>query len=124
MDEMPSAYGTLRTTASRIRHQVPHRAVQQSQLLQNVTILIVKSRSVLNAPPSMQVRSGARENALDESGSTLRAVCNVTGGIGTGRGVICHRGVSDGSDGASPHWPRHAAWTEMLFADVWYIDEI
>jgi len=51
IDEMPCAYGTLRTTALRIRHQVSRRAAQRSQLLQNVTILIVKSRSVLNAPP-------------------------------------------------------------------------
>jgi len=49
--EMPCAYGTLRTTALRIRHQVSQRAAQRSQLLQNLIILIVKSRSVLNAPP-------------------------------------------------------------------------
>jgi len=64
---MPCAYGTQRTTALRIRHQVSRRAAQRSQLLQNLTILIVKSRSVLNAPPSLQVRSGASENALAES---------------------------------------------------------
>jgi hypothetical protein len=31
-----------------------------------------------------------------------RAICNATRGIDAGRGVICHRGVSDGSDGARP----------------------
>jgi len=51
INEMPWAYGTLRTTALRIRHQVSRKAAQRSQLLQNLTILIVKSRSVLNAPP-------------------------------------------------------------------------
>jgi len=50
--EIPCAqYGTLRTTALRIWHRVSHRAAQRSQLLQNLTILIVKTRSVLNAPP-------------------------------------------------------------------------
>jgi len=51
IDEMPCAYGTLRTTALRIWHKVSSRAAQRSQLLQNLTILIVKYRSVLNAPP-------------------------------------------------------------------------
>jgi len=32
IDEMPCAYGTLRTTALRIRHQVSRRAAQRSQL--------------------------------------------------------------------------------------------
>jgi len=31
-----------------------------------------------------------------------RAICNLTRGIGARRGVIRHRGVSDGSDGARP----------------------
>jgi len=42
------------------------------QQLQHLTILIVKSHSILNAPPSLQVLSGARENALAESESTLQ----------------------------------------------------
>jgi len=46
-----------------------------------------------------------------------RAVCNATRGIDDGRGVICHRGVSDGSDGVSPLWWSHSAQTEMFFAD-------
>jgi hypothetical protein len=37
IEEMPCAYGTLRTTALRILHQVSHRAVQRSQLLQSLT---------------------------------------------------------------------------------------
>ena len=73
IDEMPCAYGTLRTTALRIRHQVSRSAVQRSQLLRNLNILIVKSRSVLNAPPSLQVLSGAPDNALAEPQSTLRS---------------------------------------------------
>ena len=47
IDEMPCAYGTLRTSALRIRHEVSRRAAQRSQLLQNWTILLVKSRSIL-----------------------------------------------------------------------------
>ena len=38
IDEMPCAYGTLRTTALRIRHQVSRRAAQRSQLLDNVFV--------------------------------------------------------------------------------------
>jgi len=69
-----------------LRHQVPHRAcaevsaafevshrpAQRSQRHQNLTILIVKFRSILNAPPSLQVLSEAHENALAESESTLQ----------------------------------------------------
>ena len=87
IDEMPCGYGTLRTADVRIWHQVSRRAcaevsaslevsrrpAQRSQQLPNLTILIVKSRSILNAPPSLQVLSGARENALAESESTLQS---------------------------------------------------
>jgi hypothetical protein len=83
--EMPCGYGTVRTTGVRIQHQVSHRAfaevlaalevsrrpVQISPQLQKLTILIVKSRSILNAPPSLQVLSGASENVLAEPVSTL-----------------------------------------------------
>jgi len=37
--------------------------------------------------------------------------------IGAGRGVVCHRGVSDGSDGVRPLRRSHSARTEMSFAD-------
>jgi len=87
IDEMPCGYGTLRTPGVRIWHQVSHRAcaevsaalevsrrpAQRSQQLHNFTILIVKSHSILNAPPSLQVLSGAHENALVESESTLQS---------------------------------------------------
>jgi hypothetical protein len=71
--EMPCGYGTLRTTGVRIRHQVSCRPAQRSAQLQNLTILIVKSRSILNAPPSLQVLSGARENALQQSESIVQS---------------------------------------------------
>jgi hypothetical protein len=67
--KMPCVYGTLRTTGVRIWHQVSRRPHQ----LQNLTILIVKSHSILNAPPSLQVLSGAGENALAQSVSTLQS---------------------------------------------------
>jgi hypothetical protein len=72
-DEMPCGYGTLRTTGVRIRHQVSRRSAQRSPQLQNLTILIFKFRSILNAPPSLQVFSGAHENALAESESTFQS---------------------------------------------------
>jgi len=73
IDEMPCGYGTLRTTGVRIRNQVSCRPVQRSPQLQNLTILTVKSPSILNAPPSPQVLSGARENALAQSQSILQS---------------------------------------------------
>jgi len=45
--------------------------LSKSQLLHNLTILQVKSLSIMNAPLSLQVLSGAPENALAESESTL-----------------------------------------------------
>jgi len=45
-----------------------------------------------------------------------RVMCNTTRGIDAGGGVICYRGVSDGSDGARPLWRSHSARTEMFFA--------
>jgi hypothetical protein len=87
IDEMPFDYGALRSTGVRIRHQVSrracadisaalevsHRPAQRFQYLQNLTILIVISCSILNAPPILQVVSGARENALAESESTFQS---------------------------------------------------
>jgi len=87
IDAMPCGDGTLRTTGVRIRHQVSRRAcaevsaalavsrrpAQRYQQLQNRTILIVKSHNILNAPPSQQVLSGACENALAASESTLQS---------------------------------------------------
>jgi hypothetical protein len=79
--------GTLRTPSVRIRHKVSHiswaevlatfevsrGAAQRSQQLQHLTVEIVKLQGILNAPPSLQVVSGARENALAESESTLQS---------------------------------------------------
>jgi hypothetical protein len=59
IDEMPCGYGTLRYTGVRIRYKVSRRSAQRSPQLKNLTILIAKSRSVVNAPPSLQVLSGA-----------------------------------------------------------------
>ena len=47
-----------------------------------------------------------------------RAIWNATRGISAGSGVICHRGVSDGSDRARPLCRSHSARTEMFFADA------
>jgi len=46
-----------------------------------------------------------------------RAICDATRGLEAGGGAICHRGVSDGSDGARPHSWSHSARREMFFAD-------
>jgi len=57
----------------RIRNQVSRRPAQRSLQLQNLTILIVKSCSILNRPPSLQVFSGARENVLAQSESNVQS---------------------------------------------------
>jgi hypothetical protein len=79
IDEMPCGYGTIRTAGERIQNQVSPSPAQRSPQLQNLTILIVNSRSILNAPPSLQVLSGVRENALAQSESNLH---NSRGGLG------------------------------------------
>jgi len=73
INEIPWGCGTLRTTAVRIRHEVSRRPAQRSQQVHNLTLLMVKSHSILDAPPSLQVLSGARENALAQSESTLQS---------------------------------------------------
>ena len=93
IDEMPCGYEALKTTGVRIRNQVSRRAcadvlaafevsfrpVHRSQQLRNLSILMIKFCSILNAPPSLQVLSGARENALAESESTIQSS---RGGLG------------------------------------------
>jgi len=78
IDEMPCGYVTVRPTGVSIRHQVyrrvctevlaalevSRRPVQRSQQLQNLTISIVKFRSIPNASSSLQVLSGVLVNAL------------------------------------------------------------
>jgi hypothetical protein len=73
IDDMPCRYGTLRTTGVRIWHQVSRRPAQRSPQLHNWTLLIVKSRSILDAPTSLQVLSGVRENALAQTESILQS---------------------------------------------------
>jgi hypothetical protein len=82
---MPSDYGILKTSDVRILHQDSHRAcvevsatlevfcrpAQRFQQPLNLPILLVKSHSMLNEFPSLQVLSGAFENALVESVSSL-----------------------------------------------------
>jgi len=47
-----------------------------------------------------------------------RALCTETHGIGAGCGVICRRGICDGSDGARPLERSHSARMEMSFPDA------
>jgi len=51
--------------------KVSRRSAQRSQQLHNLTILSVKSRTILKAPPYLQVLSGAPQNTLPEFESTL-----------------------------------------------------
>jgi hypothetical protein len=80
INEIPCYDGTLRATGVWIQHQVTHRACAddpvtldissrpalKSHKLQNLTMLIDKSHSILNAPRSLQVLPGAPVNALAE----------------------------------------------------------
>jgi len=121
---MPCDYGTVRTTGVRIRHQVSRRTcaevlaalevsrrpAQRSQQLQNLSILIVKFRSILNAPPSLQGFSGARENALAESESALQC----SRGVGSFWKCLAALARATGVSGRLGYGFR----TELHFADV------
>jgi hypothetical protein len=72
-DEMPGGYEALRTTGVRMWHQVSPRPAQRSPQPQKLTILIVTSCSIVNAPPTLQLLSGVIENSLAESECTLQS---------------------------------------------------
>jgi len=74
--------------------------------------------SQLATTPEWSFKIGDRQNAKRQWNSDRRATYNATRSIAAGRGVIRHRGVSDGSDGARPLWPSHSARTEYFFPDV------
>jgi len=59
-----------------------------------------------------------RQSEKKRRNGDRRVICNATSGIDAGRGVIRHRGVSDGTDWVRPLWRSHSAQTEMFFADV------
>jgi hypothetical protein len=52
--------------------------------------------------PDCSFKIGDRQSENKRSLSDRRAICDATHGIEAGRGVMSHRGVSDGSDGARP----------------------
>ena len=110
IDEMPCGYGTLRTTGVRIRHQVSCKPAQWSPQLQNLTILIVKSRSILNAPPSLQVLSEHVRMLLH----SLRAFCKAPGGA---RSIWKYLEALGRASGVSERF-AHGFRTEIHFADA------
>jgi hypothetical protein len=73
--------------------------------------------SQLATPWECLFKLGDRQSEKKWRNHIWRAICNTTRGIDTRRGVIRHRGVSDGSDGASPLWWSYSARTEISFAD-------
>jgi len=73
--------------------------------------------SQLPTTPECLFKIGDRESEKKLRNCNGRAICNATRGIDAGRGVIRHRGVPDGSDGARPLWRSHSARTDMFFAD-------
>jgi len=75
--------------------------------------------SQLPTTPECLFKMGERQSEKKLWNCDRRAICNATRGIDVGRGVIRHRGVSDGSDGVCPLWRSHSARTEMFFADGW-----
>jgi hypothetical protein len=77
IDEMPCGYGTLRAAGVRLRHQdsrLPALVSAASKInYPNCKILYHPAcTSILHAPPSLQVLSGACWNALAQSESTLQ----------------------------------------------------
>jgi len=74
--------------------------------------------SQLATTPECLFKIGDWQSKKKRRNGDRRAICNSTRGIDTGRGVIRHRGVSDGSDGVRPLWRSQSAQTEMFFADI------
>jgi len=74
--------------------------------------------SQLATTPEWSFKIGDRQNAKRQWNSDRRAIYNATRCFDAGRGVIRHRGVSDGSYGARPVWRSHSARTEYFFADA------
>ena len=70
-----------------------------------------QSRSILNAPPSLQVLSGARDNALAESEST----CKAPGGAGS---IWKYLEALVRATGVSGRF-AYDFQTKLHFADVW-----
>ena len=68
--------------------------------------------------PEWSFKIGDRQNAKRQWNRDRRAIYNATRCIDAGCGVIRHRSVSDGSDGARPLWRSHSARTEYFSADV------
>jgi len=73
--------------------------------------------SQLPTTPECIFKIGDQQSEKKLRNCDRRAICNATRGIDAGHGVIRHRGISDGSDGARPLWRSHSARTEMFFAD-------
>jgi len=69
------------------------------------------------SPPECLFKIGDRQSEKKWWNSDRSAIYNVTRDNMAARGVIRHRGVSDGSDGARPLWRSHSARTEIFFAD-------
>ena len=74
--------------------------------------------SQLAPTPECLFKIGDWQSEKNRWNSDWRAICNATRGIETGCGVIRHRGVSDGSDGACPLWRSLSVRTEIFFADA------
>jgi len=74
--------------------------------------------SQLGTTPDGLIQIGGRQSKKKRWNSDRRAICKTTCAIESGRVVIRHRGVSDGSHGAHPLWWSHSARTEIFFADV------
>jgi len=74
--------------------------------------------SQLATTPECSFEIGVRQREKNWWRCNRRVICDATHGTDTGRGVISHWGVSDGSDRAYPLWWRHSTWTDICFVHV------
>jgi len=74
--------------------------------------------SQLATMPQCLFEIGDRQSEKKRWNGDQRAICDAPHGLDARRGVIRHRGVSDGSDGARPLSRSHSARTDMFFADA------
>ena len=73
--------------------------------------------SQLATTPECLLNIGEQQSEEKQWNGDRRAICDATRDPDAGRGVIRHRGVSDGSDGARRISRCHSARTEKSFAN-------
>jgi len=98
-------------------HSVTHRIAIPMQACTQLTDSDVWSE--LAKTPEWSLKIGDQQNVKNCWNSDQRVIRNVTHWVDARRGVIRHRGVSDGSNGARPLWRSPFGGKAKYYADGW-----